>query len=322
MKLKALLFVGVIATVGLVATNIGQALRQLPTTYGSALGAASSFIPHVSTTSFIPTSSTDPTSTASTTGDVTENWAGYVSTGGTYTAISGSWNVPSVATGTNSEAADATWIGIGGDTSDDLIQIGTQNDVEDGQVTTGTFYERLPDASETIASVNVSAGDAVTASIKQVDPDEWSVSITDTTNGESFSNTVAYNSTNSSAEWIEEAPSDGNAIVPLDEFGSVAFTSGSTIENGTTLSIAGSKAQALTMVSSDGETLATTSALNSAGTGFTVTRTSADAVGTDQYEPIPTGWSRHEPGLGSYRGVGRDRGYSIGGGYITTSYYR
>src|SRR5690348_4888732 len=63
------------------------------------------------------------------------NWAGYVAEGGTYTGVSGAWHVPvpqdSAAT---SVAADATWVGIGGVESHDLIQAGTQAIVEDGSI--------------------------------------------------------------------------------------------------------------------------------------------------------------------------------------------
>src|SRR4051812_44346743 len=61
------------------------------------------------------------------------NWSGYVAGGSDYTAISGSWVVPQVSGGTLS--ADATWVGIGGTASRNLIQAGTQAIVDyDGTV--------------------------------------------------------------------------------------------------------------------------------------------------------------------------------------------
>src|SRR5579884_3471735 len=65
------------------------------------------------------------------------NWAGYLANSGGYTAVSSSWVVPS-ATGTgSSQSADATWVGIGGVSTNDLIQAGTENTVEsNGQVYT------------------------------------------------------------------------------------------------------------------------------------------------------------------------------------------
>ena len=313
---------GLVVMAGWLMADIASVVQQVPTAYGKATGFTSSVTPSVPTST--PTSTPAPTNPngnateTSSISDTTENWAGYVSTGGSYTTISGSWKVPSVVASTDPVAADATWIGIGGDTSDDLIQVGTQNAVEDGQVTPGSFYEQLPNTSQPIPNLTVSAGDTITASIKEVAAGEWSISIEDVTNGDSYTNTVAYNSSESSAEWVEEAPSDGNAIIPLDEFGSVAFTGGSTTENGNTVSIAGSSAQALTMDNEEGQALATTSALDSSGDGFVVTRTDASSdstVGAGQYGNIPGGWTRHEPGLSAYGGWGsgyrsRSQGYA------------
>jgi hypothetical protein len=163
----------------------------------------------VSTSTGSSNDQTTPSTTEASTSNITTNWAGYVSKGGTYTSISGSWVVPSVdAEASDSIAADATWIGIGGVTSSDLIQIGTQDVVENGQVDSGSFYEELPDSSSTISDINVAAGDSITASIKEVSTNEWLINIKDNTNGESYSNEVYYDSSESSAEWIEEAPSD------------------------------------------------------------------------------------------------------------------
>jgi hypothetical protein len=311
LKAKILLSAGFVTIAAFLISDIMSATQQLPATYGKAQGLVSSVTTPASTSVFTPTSTTSSGSgssavTASTFSDTTQNWAGYVSSGGTYTTISGSWKVPSVIAGSEAIASDATWIGIGGDTTDDLIQVGTQNVAENGQVTSGTFYEQLPDTSQSISSVNVSAGDTVTASIKEVADGEWSITIQDVTNGESYTNTVAYNSSESSAEWIEEAPSDGDGIVPLDEFGSVTFTGGSTTENGSLVSIAGSNARPVTMDNEERQTLTAVSALNSIGDGFVVTRTdaSSDNVEASGYDVVPGGWTRHEPGISGYMGRG------------------
>lgn len=309
MKSKLMILGVLVMVASFAAGDAVSALRHLAATDSSAAGDVTSLLPHVSTSSFVPQSSNSSGNNATTASasNTTMNWAGYVSKGGTYTAISGSWQIPSVTVGSDSAASDATWIGIGGDTSSDLIQVGTENIVEDGQVASSTFFEELPNSSENIPTVTVSAGDKVSASITEVATGEWNISINDLTNGESYSNTVYYNSSESSAEWVEEAPSDGSSIIPLDEFGSVTFTGGSTVENGKTVSISGSNAQVLTMDNGAGQALTATSALQNNGGSFTVTRTSAsNDVGGGQYTTVPTGWTRHEPGPGSYyRGWGR-----------------
>jgi len=327
-KAKLIILTGFILMAGWLMADIISATRQLPTTYGGAVGFTSSRVPQSSTSTPAPSPTTSPDNpsgnaeTAASTSDTTDNWSGYVSTGGTYTTVSGSWKVPSVVASTDPVASDATWIGIGGDTSDDLIQVGTQNVVEDGQVTPGSFYEQLPDTSQAVPNLSVSAGDTITASIKEVSAGEWSISIEDVTNGESYTNTVAYNSSESSAEWVEEAPSDGSSIVPLDEFGTVTFTGGSTTKNGSTVSIAGSDAQALTMDNEEGQAVATTSVLNTNGDGFVVTRTDESddsGIGIGQYGNVPGGWTRHEPGMSAYGGWGR--GYRSQQGYVSPDAY-
>src|SRR4051812_46343961 len=52
------------------------------------------------------------------------NWAGYVADSGTYTGVSGSWNVPTPSS--SEDGSNATWVGIGGVDSRDLLQSGTQ----------------------------------------------------------------------------------------------------------------------------------------------------------------------------------------------------
>jgi hypothetical protein len=242
-------------------------------------------------------SDTTPTS------DTTDNWAGYVSTGGTYSAVSGSWTAPSVTADSDTSGADASWIGIGGVTSDDLIQIGTQDIVNNGQVTTAAFYEELPYTSETITDIDVNPGDAVTASITETSTGVWSINIEDKTNGESYSNTVAYDSSLSSAEWIEEAPSDETSVLPLDDFGSITFSDTSAVENGKTVNIADStNPSSVVMDNSEGQALTNTSSLTASGTSFTVDRTSASSGSEQDYSPVPEGWTHHERGFESGAG--------------------
>jgi hypothetical protein len=208
----------------------------------------------------------------SSTSNTTSNWAGYSATGGNFTSVRGSWIVPN-ASGVGVNSADAAWVGIGGVSTNDLIQAGTQNIVNaDGQVQTSAFYEILPDISQNISSLIVSPGDSVSVSINETSYDNWAINFKDNTNGQSSSTNLNYDSSLSSAEWIEEDPSDGYSEIPFDDFGSIQFTGGQTTENGTTESIAGAKGLALTMVSSDGsQELAGTSNLASDGSSFTVT---------------------------------------------------
>jgi hypothetical protein len=218
------------------------------------------------------TSSQTPSS-QTTTGYTSTNWSGYLAANGSFTAISGSW-AATLATGSGSTiSADSTWIGIGGVTTSDLIQVGTQNTVAaDGQVTTSAFYELLPSVSQPVPGVTVSPGDIMTASLSEVSNGQWLISITDKTDGESDTMTVSYASSLSSAEWIEEDPSFSfRRQIPFDNFHEAFFTGGSTITNGSTVSIVASNAQPVTMVSSSGQTVAVPSVIGSDSASFSVT---------------------------------------------------
>jgi hypothetical protein len=211
---------------------------------------------------------------ASTPAYTSTNWSGYLSTGSVYTAITGAWTIPTVTGNNTNTSGDGTWIGIGGVNTSDLIQIGTDNTVSaSGQVTSNAFYETLPAAAQTIVSLVISPGDAMVASVTETSTSQWTISLEDTTNGESFSDNLTYTSTNSSAEWIEEDPSFlSGAQVPFDNFGAVSFTGASSIDSGMNTTLTVGNAQSILLVDSDNNALATPSVIGSDGESFSVTR--------------------------------------------------
>lgn len=235
--------------------------------------------------------------------NVSYNWAGYEATGGTFTSVSGTWTVPSVPIASSTEA-DATWVGIGGVNSQDLIQAGTQAVINgSGAPAYQAWYEMLPNATQQIP-LTVSPGDSISTSLTETSQGEWSLSLRDNTTAQSYQTSLAYNSSLSSAEWIEEMPSDGSSFVPVDDFGSVSFTDGAATENGNMVSISGAEAQGLTMVNRAGQTLASPSALGADGESFTVTRSSASSTasggGYFVTRGMGTGWRRTGVGIQGY----------------------
>ena len=224
------------------------------------------------------------------------NWAGYVSSGGSYTSITGSWIIPTVSPATTYTAMDATWVGIGGVNSTDLIQAGTQAEADpNGGVVYQAWIETLPQISQQVA-LTVNAGDAMTVSLTQASAGLWNVSLQDKTSGQSYQTSVSYNSSLSSAEWIEEMPSLSTSFVPLDNFGTVQFTTGSTTNNGISETISQANASELTMVSTTGQTLATPSTLGVDGSSFSVQRSTATYTETPQSFPFGYG-RRHRVGV-------------------------
>jgi hypothetical protein len=71
---------------------------------------------------------------------------------------------------------------------------------------------------------------------------------------------------------VEEAPSGGRRVLPLDQFGSVQFSAGSTVKNGTTDTLAKAGAVAITMADRYGQPIAKPSPLGADGSSFSVTR--------------------------------------------------
>ncbi len=213
-------------------------------------------------------------------------WVDVTVSGGTFTAVTATWTVPAVST--TSSGADATWVGIGGLTSNDLLQAGTQAMVDgSGTVEYSSWIEMLPQSSRNVP-LTVSAGDSVTVTITQQSGNDWLISIKNNTTKGSYSVTVQYSSSNSSAEWVQEAPSVGRGLISLDQFGTVQFSGASAIRDGKTMSLSALGAKAITMINGQGQAIAQPSTVSSDGSSFTVART--EATSTPQ-----TGGRRRRP---------------------------
>jgi hypothetical protein len=87
--------------------------------------------------------------------------------------------------------------------------------------------------------MQVSPGDNIEVSINLVDPNTntWSISINDKTTAKTFQKSFQYDALKLSAEWIVEAPTIGNALANLANFGTVTFTNCQTTISGRTGSI-------------------------------------------------------------------------------------
>jgi hypothetical protein len=144
------------------------------------------------------------------------NWGGYAVTPASkdVTGVTSTFVVPKA--GLIPPGFAATWAGVGGYNSADLIQAGVSenslptNPISGAQY--GAWYEILP-ASETPVSscsgnvaCTVKPGDKVSVNIHLTSPGQWDVSLADPTEGWTFDKAVPYASTGSSAEWILEAP--------------------------------------------------------------------------------------------------------------------
>ena len=151
------------------------------------------------------------------------NWTGYdqgsLEQGGKlFNSIGSDWTVPKATPhGAGQAGSSSDWVGIGGGcvdsgcavTDQTLIQTGTEQDVAaDGTATYSAWWEEIPAPSVTITGVMVHPGDRVSASVAEAIPDGnlWTITLKDLTDGQSYTTTVPYASTHTTAEWIEENP--------------------------------------------------------------------------------------------------------------------
>jgi hypothetical protein len=187
------------------------------------------------------------------------------------TSISASWTVPTVSVSIGNSYS-VIWIGVGGQFDDTLIQAGTEQDSINGRATYWAWYELLPNDAVTIDSLVISPGDRVNASISLKDPtmSTWSIEINDFTNGRSFNETLVYDSSMLSAEWIVEKPIVNNRAVALANFGQVTFTDCRAIVGGKAGTISSFPSSRFTLINRQDLELATVSPASSGGASFTV----------------------------------------------------
>jgi hypothetical protein len=160
---------------------------------------------------------------ATTAANQSNNWSGYnqgtLEQGGTlFHAIGAQWTVPTARQHTSGQAEySSDWIGIGGGcidagcvfTDPTLIQTGTEQDVgANGSASYSAWWEVIPGPSLTITSMSIHPGDRMSASIVETLPgsEVWTITISDLTNGQSYTRTVPYTSSHATAEWIQETP--------------------------------------------------------------------------------------------------------------------
>ena len=151
------------------------------------------------------------------------NWSGYnrgaVQANVTvFHSITGNWTVPTATQHQKGQAEQSsTWIGIGGGCVDSsctvadptLIQLGTEQDVgKAGKASYSAWWELVPAPSTTITSLAVHAGDRIHAALSEAvtGSNVWTMTLRNLTTKKSWSQTVPYVSTHTTAEWIEETP--------------------------------------------------------------------------------------------------------------------
>ncbi|MGH9018558.1 MAG: hypothetical protein ACRDY1_12485 [Acidimicrobiales bacterium] len=252
------------------------AIAGLVCGFGTAQAVAGTHKAH-RTGVFVPTSAREKVPLHGGSAD-SLNWAGYAVTPGSgITAVDSTFTVPTA--GSVPPGFSATWAGIGGYTTTDLIQAGVSEQSLPSNSVVGdqyyAWYEILP-ASETQitgctgdANCTVNPGDTVTVDIHNVSGNDWSVNLSDAGHW-TYSIDLTYASSESSAEWIQEAPTLVVQTIPAP-VGDVAFGPTSTYSvDGTTQTIAAGDPTVIEESPFGGVNEATTSDLASDGQSFDV----------------------------------------------------
>jgi hypothetical protein len=163
------------------------------------------------------------------------NWAGYAATSSTpFTGVTASWVQPA-ATCTGGNQYAAFWAGLDGYNNSTVEQAGTEVDCSGNTPAYSAWYEFYPNEAAVIlpsATDPVKAGDHLTATVGWVASTGFTVTLKDTpqvgtpwtATGTPANPTDVSGATRTTAEVIAEAPSIGNQVAPLTNFGSVQFT--------------------------------------------------------------------------------------------------
>jgi Peptidase A4 family len=214
------------------------------------------------------------------------NWGGYnqgaIAKGTLFNSITGNWTVPTASQHkSKQEEYSSAWIGIGGGCPEStcnvpsftLIQLGTEQDVNaKGKASYSAWWELIPAPGVTIDSLRIHPGDRMRGSISEVAPGSniWTMSLTDLTTGQSWSQTVPYSSTHDTAEWILETPlvfgTGGAQIAAMPNLSTVRFDRARV--NGANPALA--RAEEIQLVTEDGRPVATPSAPDAQRDGFNV----------------------------------------------------
>lgn len=195
------------------------------------------------------------------------NWSGYAVSGTSATDVIGTWSEPSVTCAAGENSWSSPWVGIDGDTSKTVEQIGTDSDCRNGTPTYYAWYEMYP-KSLVVAPITVSPGDSLTGEVTYAPGGSFTLKLADNTHPAFYTTTQFSNKAQrTSVEWIMEGPSSGL----LSDFSSLQFSAASATISGQTGGLGSfAGAEPITMVTSRGVTRALPSSI-SGGTAFGTT---------------------------------------------------
>jgi peptidase A4-like protein len=166
------------------------------------------------------------------------NWSGYAVPGTNATDVKGSWIQPAATCSKRESSWSSPWVGIDGDNSNTVEQIGTDTDCSGGVPRYYAWYEMYP-KSLVVINIPIKAGDSFSAEVSTSGNGSYTMTLTNnsaTPAPTTYTTVQAGSKTqNSSIEWVMEGPSNGS----LTNFGTVGFTGASGTIGGTTAGVDG-----------------------------------------------------------------------------------
>jgi len=177
------------------------------------------------------------------------NWSGYAVTGSGATHVIGTWTAKSVSCRSGENSWSSPWVGVDGDNSNTVEQIGTDSDCQGGTPIYYAWYEMYPKSLVEL-SMAVHSNDSFTGEVTSGSGGKFTLKLTNNTTHASFQTTqTSKRARRSSVEWILEGPSSGL----LSNFGSQPFSAASATIGGRTASLGSLPgADPITMINNQG----------------------------------------------------------------------
>lgn len=205
------------------------------------------------------------------------NWSGYAVTGSNFTGVAGSWIVPKYHCLKTPNSSSNVFVGIDGypSTNTTVEAIGTASNCVGTKYQYYAWYELEPSTYVQISDFSVKSGDAILAEVTY-SASTFTFTITNDTTGKTFTTTGKLSGAKrTSAEWIVSRPS---TLPPLMDFGTVNSGGDNTLILGTDWAIDSAVTGGIGLFSNrtkinmvdGGETAASTTALTTDGTSFSV----------------------------------------------------
>ncbi|MER5639832.1 G1 family glutamic endopeptidase [Kitasatospora sp. NPDC002227] len=189
------------------------------------------------------------------------NWGGYAATGSGFTSVSATWTEANAKCNSTNDLY-APWVGIDGYGSSSVEQTGVATDCSSGSPVHQAWYEMYPSAPVYLStsSYPVAAGNVISASVTYAGSNRYTLKLTNSSRGWTYTTTKTLSAARTSAEVIIESPTGA-----YPNFGTLNFSSA--MVNGKSLG----SFSPVALDPSNGAYEARTSALGSSGTSFSDT---------------------------------------------------